>query len=392
MATRAIQDPQVERDPAALVPREPRAWIDPILAAAALGLGALSLITLNPISHGQMVRQAAFLGIGALAMLALSRIDYSRLRELKWGLYVILIVTILAVAVAGHAIAGTTSTRSITVGAFSFQASEFGKVLVIVFLAAFVVDSSRKTSGRDLVARVMLLALVPSMLVIAEPDLGSSLVYIVVAVAILYIAGAAWQHLAALAVLGIVAFVVMIVVLPALGVHALHTEVGRITAFLHPSSNPQSSGWQQHQSTVAIGSGQKLGRGAASSQTTLGLVSEPTTDFIFAVVGERFGFAGAALVLSLYALTIWRTLRIVVAAKNLFGALIATGVVAMLLFQVFVNVGVAVGILPVTGVTLPLMSYGGSSVLATFLALGLVQSIHVQARLATGTKGRVLSI
>ena len=115
-------------------------------------------------------------------MLVLSRVDYSRLRELKWGLYVILIVTIIAVAAAGHAIAGTTSTRSISIGAFSFQASEFGKVLVIVFLAAFVVDSSRKTSGRDLVARVMLLALVPAMLVIAEPDLGSSLVYIAVAV------------------------------------------------------------------------------------------------------------------------------------------------------------------------------------------------------------------
>ena len=119
---------------------------------------------------------------------------------------------------------------------------------------------------------------------------------------------------------------------------------------------------------------------------------EPTTDFIFAAIGERFGFAGAAVVLSLYALMIWRTLRIVVAAKNLFGALLAAGVVAMLTFQVFVNVGVAVGILPVTGVTLPLVSYGGSSVLTTFLALGLLQSIHAQARIVAATKGRVLSI
>jgi rod shape determining protein RodA len=238
----------------------------------------------------------------------------------------------------------------------------------------------------------MLLALVPTMLVIAEPDLGSSLVYIAVAITILYIAGAAWQHLAALAVLGIAAFIVVVAALPALGVHALNTEVSRITAFLHPSANPQSASWQQHQSTIAIGAGQKLGRGAQTSQTSLGLVDEPSTDFVFASIGERFGFVGAAAVLSLYALMIWRTLRIIAAAKNLFGALIAAGVVAMLLFQVFVNVGVAVGILPVTGITLPLVSYGGSSVLTTFLALGLLQSIHVQARVAAALKGRVLSI
>ncbi len=392
MATRVIQSPQEERDPAALAPREPRAWPDPILALAALGLGVLSLIVLAPLSHGQMIRQAAFLGVGVVVMLAFTRFDYSRLRELKWGLYVILIGSILMVMAAGRTIAGTTSTRSITVSGFSFQASEFGKVLLIVFLAAFVVDSSRKTSGRELVARVMLLGLVPAMLVIAEPDLGSGIVFIAISIAILYIAGAAWQHLAALALLGIIAFVAVVVVFPALGVHAFHYQVQRIEAFLHPSADPNAVGHQQYESTVAIGSGQKFGRGAAASQTRLGLVPEPATDFIFATVSERFGFAGAALVLSLYALIIWRAVRIIVAAKNLFGALIAAGVVAMLLFQVFVNVGVAVDILPVTGVTLPLLSYGGSSVLATFLALGLLQSIHVQARAAAGMKGRVLSI
>jgi len=237
----------------------------------------------------------------------------------------------------------------------------------------------------------MLLALVPTMLVLAEPDLGSGLVYIAIAVGILYIAGAAWQHLTALAVLGVAAIVAVLVVFPALGVHAFHNQLQRIDYFLHPSANANGGGFQQHESTVAIGAGQKFGRGAAATQTSLGLVSEPTTDFIFAVVGERFGFAGAAFVLSLYALIIWRGLRIVAAAKNLFGALIAAGVVAMLIFQVFVNVGVAVGILPVTGLTLPLMSYGGSSVLTTFLALGLLQSIYVHARAAAAMKGRVLS-
>ena len=392
MNTTPIQTPQQGRDPSAVLPARPVLRVDLLLALGAIGLGVVSLVTLAGLSHAQTVRQGAFLALGVVLMLGLSRIDYSRLRELKWGLYVILIGAILLVIGVGHSISGTGSTRSIAISVFSFQASEFGKVLLIVFLAAFVVDSSRKTSGRDLVARVMLLALAPAMLVIAEPDLGSGLVYIAIAVVVLYISGAAWQHLAALAVLGIVAFLVVVVVMPTLGIHALHTQVSRLEAFLHPSSNPSKAGYQQHQSTVAIGSGGKLGRGAATSQTTLGLVPEPTTDFIFAVIGERFGFAGAAVVLSLYALMIWRTLRIVVAAKNLFGALLAAGVAAMLTFQVFVNVGVAVGILPVTGVTLPLVSYGGSSVLTTFLALGLLQSIHAQARMVAATKGRVLSI
>ncbi len=392
MNTTPIQTPQQGRDPAAVLPMRPVIRFDLLLALGAIGLGVVSLVTLADLSHTQMVRQGAFLAVGLALMLGLSRIDYSRLRELKWGLYVILIVVILMVIAVGHSISGTGSTRSIAISAFSFQASEFGKVLLIVFLAAFVVDSSRKTSGRELVARVMLLALAPAMLVIAEPDLGSGLVYLAIAVVVLYIAGAAWQHLAALAALGIIAFLIVLVVMPAVGIHALHTQVSRLEAFLHPSSDPSKAGYQQHQSTVAIGSGGKLGRGGATSQTTLGLVPEPTTDFIFAVIGERFGFAGGAIVLSLYALVIWRTLRIVVAAKNLFGALLAAGVAAMLTFQVFVNVGVAVGILPVTGVTLPLVSYGGSSVLTTFLALGLLQSIHAQARMVAATKGLVLSI
>jgi rod shape determining protein RodA len=391
MGSSPIQTPQQGRDPASVLPLRPQLRIDPLLALAAIGLGVMSLVTLSDLSHAQMVRQAAFLAVGLVLMAAISRVDYSRLRELKWGIYVILIGVILLVMAIGHSISGV-STRSISFSVFSFQASEFGKVLLIVFLAAFVVDSSRKTSGRDLVARVMLLALAPAMLVIAEPDLGSGLVYVAIAVTLLYIAGAAWQHLAALAVLGVLAFVAVVVVMPALGIHTLHTQVSRLESFLHPSSNPSHAGYQQHEATIAIGSGGKFGRGAATSQTTLGLVPEPSTDFIFAVVGERFGFAGAAFVLSLYALIIWRTLRIVVAAKNLFGALLAAGVVAMLTFQVFVNVGVAVGILPVTGVTLPLVSYGGSSVLTTFLALGLLQSIHAQARMVAATKGRVLSI
>jgi rod shape determining protein RodA len=391
MAADAIQKPQRGRDPASLAPRSLQLGLDPLLTLAAIGLGVASLVTLGGISHAQMVRQGAYLGVGLVAMLLISRFDYSRLRELKWGLYLMLMAAILIVIGVGHSIGG--STRSIGVSVFSFQSSELGKVLLIVFLAAFVVDSSRKTSSRQLVARVMLLALVPAMLVISEPDLGSGLVYVVAAFAVLYIAGVHWKHLTAVVALGIAALVLVLVVGPIVGFHTYQAD--RLTAFFAPGSVPAkqiaSALYQQQQSLIAIGAGQKFGLGAVATHTAANFVPLNSTDFIFAALAERFGFAGAAFVLSLYALIIWRTLRIVAAAKNLFGALVAAGVVAMLLFQVFVNVGVAVDILPVTGVTLPLMSYGGSSVLTTFLALGLLQSIYAQARIAAGMKGRVLS-
>jgi rod shape determining protein RodA len=392
MAANVIQKPKRGRDPASLAPRTIRIGLDPILTTAAIGLGIASLVTLAGISHAQMVRQGGYLAVGLVAMLVMSRFDYSRLRELKWGLYVILIATILIVLGVGKSIGGV-STRSIGISVFSFQASELGKVLLIVFLAAFVVDSSRKTSSRQLVARVILLALVPTMLVITEPDLGSGLVYIAAAFAVLYIAGTDSRHLAAVLGLGIAALALVLVVGPLVGFHTYQAD--RLTAFLDPGSVPASqishALYQQQQSVIAIGAGQKFGLGAVATSTAANFVPLNSTDFIFAALAERFGFAGAAIVLSLYALIIWRALRIVAAAKNLFGALVAAGVVAMLAFQVFVNVGVAVDILPVTGVTLPLLSYGGSSVLTTFLALGLLQSIHAQARMAAGTKGRVLS-
>jgi len=392
MVATPIQTPQRGRDPATLEPRSIRIGLDPILAAAAIALGVVSLVTLGGISHAQMVRQGGYLAVGLIAMLVLSRFDYSRLRELKWGLYVILIGGILIVLAIGKSIGGV-STRSIGISVFSFQASELAKVLLIVFMAAFVVDSSRRTSGRQLVARVMLLVLVPTMLVIAEPDLGSALVYIVAAFAVLYIAGVESRYLGGVLALGVAALALVLIVGPLVGFHTYQAD--RLTAFLDPGAVPakqiSNALYQQQNSVTAIGAGQKFGLGAVATNTAANFVPLNTTDFIFAALAERFGFAGAAFVLSLYALIIWRTLRIVAAAKNLFGALIAAGVVAMLAFQVFVNVGVAVDILPVTGVTLPLLSYGGSSVLTTFLALGLLQSIHAQARIAAGTKGRVLS-
>jgi len=284
------------------------------------------------------------------------------------------------------------SRRAIDLPFFSFQASELGKVLLVVSLAGFTVEASRRLADRRTTARVLLLGLVPAALVMLQPDLGSALVFIAITLTILFVAGTPWQHFAALGALTLIAVTLALVVLPAAGVSVLHGyQKDRLTAFLHPSQTANRAGYQQNQSRIAIGSGEKTGRGNRATQTKYNFLPEHHTDFIFAVVGERWGFAGAALVLSLYALIIWRCLRILTISKNLYGALVAGGIVAMLLFQVFVNVGMTVGIMPITGIPLPLMSYGGSSIIATMLAIGLLQSIYAQGRAAAASKGRVLT-
>jgi rod shape determining protein RodA len=230
--------------------------------------------------------------------------------------------------------------------------------------------------------------MVPATFVMAS-DLGSGLVYIAILFAVLFVAGVSWRHFAGLVALGAVSIAIVLAAAPALGVTVLKPQqTERLTSFLYPSDVAGDAGYQQNQSRIAIGSGQKTGRGAQASQTNLNFLPEERTDFIFAVVGERWGFAGAGIVLSLYALLIWRGLRILTVSKNLYGALIAGGIVAMLLFQIFVNVGMNVGIMPITGIPLPLLSYGGSSVIATLLAIGLLQSIYAQGRVAAAAKGR----
>jgi len=400
-----IQASHDEPPPAA--PRSLRLPLDPLLTLAVIGLAIVSLVNLAAATrnslpgqpHYYVDRQAIYLTVGLLFMQVLSRIDYARLRRYKNAIYAALILSILAVLAAGHSAEG--ATRAIKFPLFSFQASEIGKVLLTLALAAFVVDRSRQLRESDTTVRVMIAALVPAMLVIAQPDLGSGMVYVVIAFMLLFVAGTSWRHIAALFALVAVSVTFVLVAAPAAGVKVLKPyQVARLTAFLHPASTAQQEQeakhgeldptYQQQESKIAIGAGQKTGRGNQASQIPDGFVPESSTDFIFAALGERYGFVGAGLVLALYALLISRALRVLVMSKDLFGSLIAAGVAAMLMFQVFVNVGMTIGIMPITGVTLPLMSYGGSSVITTLLAVGLLQSIYVQARASAALKGRVL--
>jgi rod shape determining protein RodA len=368
--------------------------IDPFLLLAALGLLGASLLVLSGATKNDIAgqpdyyvyRQAAYGGIGVVLMLLLSRFDYSRVREWKLGVYGLMIGAIVLVYGIGATARG--SKRSIDIGFFNFQSSELGKLLLVLALAGFMVDRMRRINERETTSRIILLAVFPAILVVAQPDLGSGLVYLAVATAILFVAGTKWTHFAALGALAVGAIVLVLVAAPAVGVQVLKPyQVDRLTAFLHPTSNPREQGYQVNQSLTAVGAGGKSGRGDQATQTRLDFLPEHHTDFVFSVVGEEFGFIGAALVLSLFALLIWRSLRILTMSKNLYGALIAGGITAMLMFQTFVNVGMTIGIMPITGVPLPLLSYGGSSVLVTFMALGLLQSIHAQAREVAAAKG-----
>jgi rod shape determining protein RodA len=377
--------------------------IDPLLLFAGIGLSFCSVAVLHALNlHpyvGEYKRQAIFAAAGVLLSLAISRVDYSRLREFRYvvyGLMIVLNLAVFAFAAPGGNAGG--SQRRIPLPGFSFQSSAFGMLLLILALSAFAVERSRRMSEHRTTARILLLGLIPAMIVMRQSDLGDALIYVLIAVAVLFFLGTSWKHLTAMAVLAIVASVIVLTVAPALGVNVLQGyQKQRLTTFINPPAHcnaaTDKSCYQLDEGEIALGSGQKTGTGPSkASQATGGFIPEADSDFIFASLGEVYGFAGAAIVLSLYALLIWRTLRIVTMAKNLYGTLIAGSILAMFMFQVFLTIGMNLGIMPVTGIPLPLMAYGGSSVISTFIAIGLLQSIYVQARMSSAGKARVLIV
>ncbi len=368
-------------------------YMDATLGLAALGLVAFSVFVLEEATQGDVPgspgyfydRQAIYAAVGLVGMYLLARIDYSRFRELRVGIYTFLCASVTLVFFFGFAARG--SRRAFELPFFSFQPSELGKLLLVLALAGFVIDGARRGSPRQRTVRYLCLGLAPAALVFLQPDLGTSLVYVAITLAVMYVGGVPWTHFATIGAALVALVAVVLVIAPAIGTPILKGyQQERLTSFLDPSGDPSDAGYQQNQAKIAIGSGELTGRGDRATQTRLDFVPERHTDFIFAVIGERYGFGGAAFVLSLYALLIWRALRIVTLSKNSYGTLVAGGIAAMLLFQVLVNVGMNLGVMPITGIPLPLLSYGGSSVLATLLALGVLQSIHMQARL--GQRGR----
>jgi len=360
--------------------------LDGIMLAASIGLIAFSVFTLDSASRHEVaadplyfvVRQSLYGVIGIALMIAVSHIDYTRLRELRVGIYGFIVGSIAFVLLVGTAVRG--STRWVDLPLFQFQPSELAKVLLCVSLAAFVYERIRRPFGIGQTLRLLALGLLPAGLVFLQPDLGTGIVLVAITLTVLFVAGIPWQHFAALGAATVLLAGGAYLGGSAAGVELLHGyQQDRLTSFLHPSDDPSDGSYQVNQAIIAVGSGEKSGRGDDATQTELLFLPERHTDFIFAVIGERFGFMGAAFVVFLYALLFWRAIRVMRIATSYYGVIVAGGIVAMLAFQAIINVGMNLGLMPVTGITLPLISYGGSSVIGTFLALGLLQSIHAQS-------------
>lgn len=370
--------------------------IDPVTAFAAIGLMAFSLLIIglstqdlneaNPYFY--VIRQGIYAIVGVALMLALARVDYSRFRELRVGIYGTLLVAVGAVLVLAQATRG--AQRWIELPFFTFQPSEIGKVLLVLALAGFAIDRARRETEWHRTVRLLVLGGIPMAMILLQPDLDTALIYGVITLAVMFLAGISWKHFAVLGGLVLATALVALVVAPLFGANVLQGyQQDRLTAFLNSSDcNSQEDCYQTQQSLISIGSGGKTGLGEDATQATSGFLPEYHTDFIFAVTAERWGFLGAAILLSLYALLVWRALRIATLSKNLYGSLVAGAFAAMLLFQVFINVGMNLGILPVAGIPLPLVSFGGSSVIATFIAIGIIQSVYVQSQLASPSRVR----
>jgi rod shape determining protein RodA len=361
--------------------------MDGVLLGAAVGLIAFSVFTLATSTRSEIAgrplffveRQALYGVLGVALMLAVSRIDYNRLRDLRLTIYTAMVGSIAFVFLVGTAVRG--SNRWIDLPFFQFEPSELAKVLLCVSLAAFVYERVRRPFGLRQTIGLLMLGLAPGALVFMQPDLGTGIVLVAIALTILFIGGIPWQHFAAIGAAVVLLGAGIYGAGSAAGVHFLHGyQQDRLTAFLHPSDDPSDASYQVNQAVIAVGSGERVGRGNDATQTELLFLPERHTDFIYAVIGERFGFLGAAFVVFLYAVLFWRAIRVMRISRSFYGTMIAGGVVTMLVFQVIVNVGMNLGLMPVTGITLPLMSYGGSSVLGTFLALGVLQAIHADAR------------
>jgi rod shape determining protein RodA len=353
-----------------------------VLALLAFGLWAIAGITRHDVPGDpdfHVVRQAIFAGAGGVAFLVALFVDPSLYRRFKVPIYVGTIVLMALVIATGGMTRG--SRRWIDLGFFQLQPSEFGKLLFLLFLAGFLADRSRRIGEWSTVWRAVALALVPIGLVFAQPDLGTALVYGAILAAVLFVAGIRWLHLAVLGCFGLLAAVAVLWALPAAGVEVLKPyQTARIAAFTDPERDPAGATYNVNQSITAVGAGGLRGRGVeGSTQTRFDYLPEHATDFVFASLAEQRGFVGAAALLLLYLLLLWRGIRIISLARDPFCAIVAGGIVFGLLFQIFVNVGMTMGIAPITGIPLPFVSVGGSSMVANLLALGVLQAVHLRS-------------
>ncbi|HEV8373212.1 MAG TPA: rod shape-determining protein RodA [Actinomycetota bacterium] len=365
--------------------RAPWRHLDPTVllvacALAALGLAAIYSSTFSSLrAQGLpealiMRRQLLGLGLGLAGMVAVMLVDYRRLQA--WaplGFAGVVLALGLVLTPVGSTTNGAQSWFQL--GPYQVQPSEYAKIGVIVALAALF-GARREPPGLRRLAAALAVVAVVCAEILLQPDFGTFMVFVAILFGMLLVGGVRLRWLLVLVLVGSIGVV---------GMFKLNMlkeyQKERLTAFVNPSADEQGRGftYNARQALIAIGSGGVDGKGyLRGTQTNLQYVPEQKTDFIFTVVGEELGFAGSMLLLALLALLVWRGLRIAAVARDPFGALLAAGAVCMLAFQAFVNIGMTIGIMPITGIPLPFVSYGGSSLVASFLAVGLLENVHMR--------------
>jgi rod shape determining protein RodA len=379
-----VRPASTRTEPAVLAFLRSLDWILLVAASALVGYGlwVVSGITRFDVPGDEgyyVVRQgfAAAVGVGGMIAMALIPVDFWR----RWWklVYAATLTMMVVVFVAAEAIRG--SKRWLDLGVIQFQPSELGKVLFVLAIGGFVVDRVGPTARWKTIFSVIGLGAIPILLVFMQPDLGTALVYAASLFAVLFFVGLRWRQLAVLLAAGVLAIVSVLWLLPAAGVQVLKPyQTARLT--LDPSADPGGVTYNLDQSITAVGSGGLTGRGVIqASQTRLDYLPEHATDFAFASLAEQRGFVGCAILLLLYLLVVWRGLRVITGATDLYGVVVAGGLVVGFLFQVFVNVGMTMGVAPVTGIPLPFVTVGGSSMVANLVMIGVFQSIHARGEL-----------
>lgn len=354
-----------------------------VISLALLGLLAIASATEfnpdQPSTWGFVTRQLTWMGVGLAVLVAVIVVDYHFLTLWARVLYVVNLLLLAAVRLFGDDALG--AQRWLEVGPIEIQPSEIAKIILIITLAVLLSENEGEMkSWRDIIRPVGLI-LPPMFLVIIQPDLGTSLVFPAILGGMLYVAGFSGVRLAGLGLGGILGAVGAVVghLRWGLPLPLKDYQLQRLLSFINPGSDPLGAGYHVLQSEIAIGSGRIMGQGLfAGTQSRLDYLPEQHTDFIFAVIGEEWGLIGGLLVLLLYLLIFYRGIKAVAAARDLFGSLLATGVICMLGFHLLINVGMTLGIMPVTGLPLPFVSYGGSSLVTNLIAIGLVLNVRMR--------------
>jgi rod shape determining protein RodA len=345
------------------------------------GLWAIGGITAHDIpgdANYYVIRQGIYAAVGCAGFFALLFVEPQFYRRHKRTIYVgtagLMLLVLLGGTVSRH------SKRWLDIGFFRFQPSEFGKLLFVLFLAGFLADRARRLGESRTVLEAIGFGCIPILLVFVQPDVGTAMVYAAALAAVLFVAGVRWPHLAALGAGTLVVILAVLWLLPAAGVHVLKPyQEKRLTGFTHPDSDPAGATYNVAQSINAVGAGGVKGRGeAGATQTNLNFLPEHATDFAFASLAEQRGFVGVSILLLLYLLVVWRGMKVIAIARDAFSAIAAGGIVFAFLFQVFVNVGMNIGVAPVTGIPLPFVSVGGSALIANLLAMGVLQAIYIR--------------